>query len=204
MTPDEYGFSDKKDVKTGSYQIDRTPANTVTIKTKDNTNYGQQVKREDFGDAYNPEANGAEYLSTLTGAAFDISFANQRTSHFVMDDMDYASPNTYICLKQTEGDKETEVYRWNIIKGKSSQTVEIPEGLTLPNGQYKLEVSVSNKQGNSAEPVITTEQYDNIYLYNYDADMTEAFGISKVTGSIHFAAEDPYQGADKVPERIPL
>lgn len=29
--------------------------------------------------------------------------------------------------------------------------------------------------------------------------MTEAFGISKVTGSIHFAAEDPYQGADKVP-----
>ena len=34
MTPDEYGFSDKKDVKTGSYQIDRTPANTVTIKTK--------------------------------------------------------------------------------------------------------------------------------------------------------------------------
>ena len=116
-----------------------------------------------------------------------------------MDDIDYASPNTYICLKQTEGDKETEVYRWNIIKGKSSQTVEIPEGLTLPNGQYKLEVSVSNKQGNSAEPVITTEQYDNIYLYNYDADMTEAFGISKVTGSIHFAAEDPYQGADKVP-----
>lgn len=199
MTPDEYGFSDKKDVKTGSYQIDRTPANTVTIKTKDNANYGQQVKREDFGDAYNPEANGAEYLSTLAGAAFDISFANQRTSHFVMDDIDYASPNTYICLKQTEGDKETEVYRWNIIKGKSSQTVEIPEGLTLPNGQYKLEVSVSNKQGNSAEPVITTEQYDNIYLYNYDADMTEAFGISKVTGSIHFAAEDPYQGADKVP-----
>ena len=44
-----------------------------------------------------------------------------------MDDMDYASPNTYICLKQTEGDKEIEVYRWNIIKGKSSQTVEIPE-----------------------------------------------------------------------------
>ena len=100
MTPDEYGFSDKKDVKTGSYQIDRTPANTVTIKTKDNANYGQQVKREDFGDAYNPEVNGAEYLSTLTGAAFDISFANQRTSHFVMDDMDYASPNTYICLNR--------------------------------------------------------------------------------------------------------
>lgn len=199
MTPDEYGFSDKKDVKTGSYQVDDTPANTMVIRTKDNANYGQQVKREDFGDAYNPEANGAEYLSSLAGAEFEIIFANQRTGDFVMDDIDCASPNTSISLKWTQGDLETEVYRWNVTPGKSTQAVKIPEGLTLPNGQYKLEVSVSNKQGDSAEPIITTEQYDNIYLFNYDDAMTEAFGISKVTGSIHFAAEDPYQEADKVP-----
>lgn len=74
----------------------------MTIKTKDNANYGQQVKREDFGDAYNPEVNGAEYLSTLTGAAFDISFANQRTSHFVMDDMDYVCIAEYLYLPETD------------------------------------------------------------------------------------------------------
>ena len=52
---------------------------------------------------------------------------------------------------------------------------------------------------------MTTETYDNIYVYNYSDKMTEAFGIDSVSTKIDFTAKDqhidderpPYVGFEK-------
>lgn len=197
MTPDVYGFSDKKDVTAGEYALDTTPANTISITAGTKKGYGQQVYRDQIGSDYNPEKDGAEYLSSLAGAAFNINLSNQRTNTFVTKDIDYESENTYVVLKKA--DTGEEVYRWDLISGKTTQTVEIPEELTLEDGQYKLEVSISNRQGDSENPVVTRVDYDDIWLFNYEQDKPETFGISKVTTNIQFKISDPYASARRAP-----
>lgn len=197
MTPDVYGFSDKKDVTAGEYALDTTPANVITITAGTKKGYGQQVYRDQIGSDYNPEKDGAEYLSSLAGAAFNINLSNQRTNTFVTKDIDYESENTYVVLKKA--DTGEEVYRWDLISGKTTQTVEIPEELTLEDGQYKLEVSISNRQGDSENPVVTRVDYNDIWLFNYEQDKPETFGISKVTTNIQFKISDPYASARRAP-----
>jgi len=55
-----------------------------------------------------------------------------------------------------------------------------------------VEVSICNYVDGEAKDCISTATYDDIYLYDYSNEMTEAFGIDSVSTKINFTAKDEY------------
>ena len=197
MMPEYYGFSNKKDVEGLSFKQYYAAANKIDIVPKGD--YGKHLSMGDISN-YNPEDNGTEYLTTLAGASFEINISNKRTKDFITDDIDYDSDDTYIKLKNV--DTNEYVYSWTVEPGQAKiQGITIPDvnELKLDNGHYALEVSLSSFSDENNKAIVNKEIYDNIYLKNYNDEMTEAFGVDKITTNAEFTAKDEYGDANRVP-----
>lgn len=200
MMPDTYGFSKTQDVLADKFTVYDAKPNSVKINAKGN--YGKQVNKEDYSD-YNPEDYNPEYLASLAGAAFTIDITNTREKDLATENINYGSQNTYIKLKNA--DSGYYVYQWDMSQGLQQENITIPEEIQLENGHYALEVSIANFIDDGDKEIVTTETYDNIYVYNYSDKMTEAFGIDSVSTKIDFTAKDqhidderpPYVGFEK-------
>ena len=190
MMPDEYGLSKLKDVSANDFITYDGDTNKIDINPKDN--YGKQVNKEDYIN-YNPEDNKAEYLSSLEGAGFDIKISNIRTKDFSTENINYSSKNSYIRLENVDG---YIVYQWEVTEGVTTENIEIPEDLKLANGKYVLKVSLANYAEEGKTEMVSTAEYDNIFVYDYSDKMTEAFGINSVSTKINFTAKDEYENTE--------
>lgn len=193
MMPDEYGLSKLKDVSANDFITYDGDTNKIDINPKDN--YGKQVNKEDYIN-YNPEDNKAEYLSSLEGAGFDIKISNIRTKDFSTENINYSSKNSYIRLENVDG---YIVYQWEVTEGVTTENIEIPEDLKLANGKYVLKVSLANYAEEGKTEMVSTAEYDNIFVYDYSDKMTEAFGINSVSTKINFTAKDEYENTERPP-----
>lgn len=206
MVTDTYALSDKLPID-DIYTIGITEGNPLSVKLTPQGNYG--VQSDTSVDGYNPEDNGAEYLPGLGGAKFKININNSATDIYALHCIDFSSRDTYLRLKNV--DNGNIVYEWNLAKEiaakKASQEssqefgipneleIEIPEELVLENGHYAVELSIRNHLSDSMaeDDKIAKASCDDIYVYDYSAMMTEAFGIDSVTTKIDFSVNDEYE-----------
>ena len=194
MIPDMYSLSDTQDIELNLHHIYSRKALKVELTAKGN--YGQQVDKR-LCYQYNPEDYQPEYLSSLKNAKFSFKISNIRTNDFVTEDINYNSENTYIKLKNVDTGKY--VYQWQLATGVTTDEITIPEDLKLENGHYAVEVSICNYVDGEAKDCISTATYDDIYLYDYSNEMTEAFGIDSVSTKINFTAKDEHGNDEKPP-----
>lgn len=206
MITDTYALSDKLPID-NIYTIGITEGNPISVKLTPQGNYG--VQSDTSVDGYNPEDNGAEYLSGIGGAKFKLNISNSATDIYALHCIDFSSKDTYLRLKNV--DSGNIVYEWDLAKEiaakKASQEysqeygipgeleIEIPEELVLENGHYAVEVSIRNHLSDSmaADNKVSKSSCDDIYVYDYSTMMTEAFGIDSVTTKIDFSVNDEYE-----------
>lgn len=189
MLPDQYALSTTRDVKNEGYNTYSRYSHIAHFKP--DKDYGRWFDRSSVVD-YNPEKYGPEYPTTLADAQFEIEITNSRTDEFITDDINFDSENTCVRLKSVETGKY--VYQWKLTEGIAKQLITIPKDLKLDNGQYVLEVSLANYL-KDPESNVLIYTYENIYIYNYDNEMTEAFGIDTVTTNVSFTAPEEYTDA---------
>ena len=63
-------------------------------------------------------------------------------------------------------------------------------------------MSLSSFSDENNKAIVNKETYDNIYLKNYDDEMTEAFGIDKITTNAEFTAKDGTSRSSSRPARV--
>ena len=205
MITDTYALSDKRPIDSISIWYDPT-SNQISASVTPQGNYG--VQTDTSVDGYNPDDNGAEYLSSIGGAKFKINMTNAATDDYALKCINFNSKDTYLKLKNV--DTGNYVYEWDLAKEIASQKasqeslpeygipkefeITIPEDLALKNGHYAVEISIRNlmDDSKSEEEKITKATYDDIYVYDYSDMMTEAFGFDSVTTKIEFSATDKY------------
>lgn len=65
--------------------------------------------------------------------------------------------------------------------------------------KYVLKVSLANYAEEGKTEMVSTAEYDNIFVYDYSDKMTEAFGINSVSTKINFTAKDEYENTERPP-----
>ena len=205
MISDSYALSDKLEIN-DYYTFDVKKDNPIAITVTPQEDYG--VQSDTSIEGYNPDDNGAEYLSSIGGAKFTINITNAATDTYASKCINFDSKDTYLKLKNV--DTGNYVYEWDLAKVIASQKaaqeslpefgipkeleITIPEELELENGHYAVEISIRNRMSDSVEDGKKTSKatYDDIYVYDYSDMMTEAFGFDSVTTKIEFSVADKY------------